>query len=798
MGIIAHELGHDICGLPDIYDLSNKNQGMGNFSLMGTGSWGADIGENVGTTPTTLDAWSREYLGWSTPVVPTATGPLSLGYSLTSPSSVYKLVIPTTSATEYFLVENRQPTSWDLGLRGTSGSVNLPSGWLGSGWLGGLLITHIDITAGTFGLNDINSYTVNATTPGHQGVVPVQASTATCNMLSVGATCRGDASTLFYTGNNNAWSLLSSPTSNYYNGAPTYFALAGISAPLGAMTANLTIPGLRTITVTKSGVGTGTVTSTPAAISCGSACSTTTLDGTPITFSAVADPGFVFANWTGAGCSVGTCQFYVSGNTTIDASFVIPTLSETFDKITAPVLPLNWSSALNSTATGSIPAAWTTNSGTVHPAGIASHSSANLVYFNSFTASSGNSATLISPPFSLSGASNGKVKFWMYRENVMNIYPDYVEVYVNSVGNLTGASLLGSVKRPTSLAPVEAADGWYEYSFAIPASFSSGTNYVLFKGISAYGNDIHIDDITVIATTVTGTTAQTITFGAVPSIVVGSSGTVSATGGASPNAVVFSSTTPTMCTVSGSAVTGLNAGTCIIAANQAGDATYSAAAQVTQAIPIGKGTGYVTLASLVQTYDGTAKSVTATTTPVGLTVTYTYNGSAIAPTAAGSYPVVAAISDTNYQGSATGTLNVAKAFAIITLGSLIQTYNGNAITVTVTTTPVGLAGVITYNGSPLPPVAVGSYPVVVAVNDANYQGSVAGTLTVVSALTTPTIRDVLKVQRSVVGVVPLTATEQAVYDVAPLGANGKPLGDGVITIQDANLILGRSLGLQVW
>ena len=43
MGVIAHELGHQMCGLPDLYDISGNNQGLGNFSPMAGGSWGAEI-----------------------------------------------------------------------------------------------------------------------------------------------------------------------------------------------------------------------------------------------------------------------------------------------------------------------------------------------------------------------------------------------------------------------------------------------------------------------------------------------------------------------------------------------------------------------------------------------------------------------------------------------------------------------------------------------------------------------------------------------------------------------------------
>jgi hypothetical protein len=47
-------------------------------------------------------------------------------------------------------------------------------------------------------------------------------------------------------------------------------------------------------------------------------------------------------------------------------------------------------------------------------------------------------------------------------------------------------------------------------------------------------------------------------------------------------------------------------------------------------------------------------------------VTYTYNGSATAPTTAGNYAVVATIGDTNYTGSATGTLVISKATPTVT------------------------------------------------------------------------------------------------------------------------------------
>ncbi|MBN1904424.1 MAG: hypothetical protein JW927_04935 [Deltaproteobacteria bacterium] len=75
----------------------------------------------------------------------------------------------------------------------------------------------------------------------------------------------------------------------------------------------------------------------------------------------------------------------------------------------------------------------------------------------------------------------------------------------------------------------------------------------------------------------------------------------------------------------------------------------------------------VTLSGLSHIYDGTAKAAIATTEPTGLGVVITYNGVTDAPTAVGSYSVVAVIEDTNYQeGTDSGTLVIAKATPTIT------------------------------------------------------------------------------------------------------------------------------------
>lgn len=73
---------------------------------------------------------------------------------------------------------------------------------------------------------------------------------------------------------------------------------------------------------------------------------------------------------------------------------------------------------------------------------------------------------------------------------------------------------------------------------------------------------------------------------------------------------------------------------------------------------IAKGAASVVLDDLAQPYDGTPKTATASTTPSGLNVTFTYDGSTTPPSAYGSYLVVAAINDANYAGEAVATFDI--------------------------------------------------------------------------------------------------------------------------------------------
>lgn len=195
-----------------------------------------------------------------------------------------------------------------------------------------------------------------------------------------------------------------------------------------------------------------------------------------------------------------------------------------------------------------------------------------------------------------------------------------------------------------------------------------------------------------------------------------------------PGSLVYTSAPATVVTV-GSI---LNAGAHSLTATFTPNDTviYNNATRVVT-LTINKAAASVSVGSQTRSYTGSALPATIATTPVGLNTSVTYNGNATAPTVAGTYAVDAAINDPNYSGSASGTLTITKAIATVTLGNLSQPYDGAQKAATASTTPVGLAVTITYDGSEIVPTEIGSYAVVATISDNNYQGSSTATLVII-------------------------------------------------------------------
>lgn len=244
----------------------------------------------------------------------------------------------------------------------------------------------------------------------------------------------------------------------------------------------------------------------------------------------------------------------------------------------------------------------------------------------------------------------------------------------------------------------------------------------------------------------------------------------------------------------------LDPGTGVISGAPGAVGTFAVALTATNAAGTGEGTltvsivpaaATVQLGNLNQVYDGAPKPVSATTTPAGLALAITYNGSATVPTNAGSYAVVATLADPHYVGSASGTLVISKAVASVVLGALQQTYDGTPKAATATTTPAGLSVVLTYDGGSTAPTNVGSYAVVATINDANYTGSASGTLVIAQGTATLVLQPLEQAYDGTPK--PVTATTAPAGLTVTLTYNGSgtaPTLPGsytvVATINDAN------------
>jgi len=159
IGTVAHEFGHAL-GLPDLYDTSQKSEGIGHWGLMGTGN------QSSAMSPSRMEAWSLQQLGWVTVRSFTTSGTYTLGAAPVSDTTFFVNVQGDNSRNEFFLLENRQAAQADTALIRIhcAASGNPP------GCSGGLLIWQIDATKI---VQFVGSNTINSGVP--HGVALIQA-----------------------------------------------------------------------------------------------------------------------------------------------------------------------------------------------------------------------------------------------------------------------------------------------------------------------------------------------------------------------------------------------------------------------------------------------------------------------------------------------------------------------------------------------------------------------------------------------------------------------------------------------
>ena len=154
IGVFCHELSHAM-GLPDFYDTNYVAYGMDYWDIMDSGCYC-----NSGYCPCNYTAYEREFMGWTTLTTLNPYTPQKLTLYPTSSFylhdyeaawTAYKMV-NEQNRNEYYILENRQPTGWDLYV-GRGDKINK---------MKGMLIVHVDYVSARWNTNTVN------TNPSHQ------------------------------------------------------------------------------------------------------------------------------------------------------------------------------------------------------------------------------------------------------------------------------------------------------------------------------------------------------------------------------------------------------------------------------------------------------------------------------------------------------------------------------------------------------------------------------------------------------------------------------------------------------
>jgi hypothetical protein len=187
-------------------------------------------------------------------------------------------------------------------------------------------------------------------------------------------------------------------------------------------------------------------------------------------------------------------------------------------------------------------------------------------------------ATVPNPPTSLAATpGNGQVTISFMAPSLNGGSPITGYTVSSSTGGVdSNAGSLGLVHVVTGLT------NGTQYAFTATATNAIGTS---------------VPSASITATPLASQTPQTITFPPLGSKTMGDAPFAISATASSGLTVLFTTQSPSVCTVGGNTVTLGAAGTCTIAADQAGDATYAAAPQVTRSFVVSASSKNVALAT---------------------------------------------------------------------------------------------------------------------------------------------------------------------------------------------------------
>ncbi|NVN95332.1 MAG: M6 family metalloprotease domain-containing protein [Bacteroidetes bacterium] len=251
IGVMCHEFGHNL-GAPDFYDIDyatgGQYDGTGKWDLMANGSWNGTSGNK----PAHPNGYIKTMIyNWASPTTITSASQITLNNAAEYTNSFYRY--NTTTANEYFFIENRQQLKFDSYIPGH-----------------GMIIYHVD------GSYISTASGINAGS--HQGLYPVCAN-ATGNPPTTYGTINSGGCPFPGTGSKTSFTDATTPKSMSWTAANTAKPITGITENITNKTVSFAFMG-------------------------GISCTTPTTQATTFISSAIADNSMTIGWTRGTGNSV--------------------------------------------------------------------------------------------------------------------------------------------------------------------------------------------------------------------------------------------------------------------------------------------------------------------------------------------------------------------------------------------------------------------------------------------------------------------------------------------------------------
>ena len=478
IGAICHEMTHAF-GASDFYDTNSSTggqyDGTGRWDIMANGSWN---GSPNGNCPPHHNMYIKVQFGWVNPVVLNGTTTVTDMPNSAENPIAYR--INTTTNNEYYLLENRQQIKFDAYVPGN-----------------GLLIYHVHSYVGTSGINDTHP----------QRMYPVCASSTYSVPTGLGTYGSINSAGCPFPGTSNktAFTDVTTPSMKSWANANTNNPITNITHTNRLISFNFA-PVTHFITASAGANGTitpqGLISATP---------------GSNQKFTFTPNSGYIIANVlidnvsNPEAVAAGSYTFTnITASHTIAVYFGCPEQSmpivESFDGVGFP--PNCW---MSESASGT---PWKRVTASVEYSNppCSPHTGAGMLLYESWSYNGESKGLLITPKI-VTDTLNSILTFWMYRDNVGSngaaAYKDRVNVYLSATPSIAGLSPAMIIHRCRDLAPVENANGWYQYSLEL-ATATMNSAYVIFEGVADWGNNIYLDDIAIELKQISETTTQTI------------------------------------------------------------------------------------------------------------------------------------------------------------------------------------------------------------------------------------------------------------------------------------------------